>query len=206
MTKKKKKSKPRLAVKRTTKAKPVKSGIDPLAKKSRDDFRSAPGYLHADDTPERLASVAELSDGQSVPSGTDETEAETRLVRVATEQYKEFAGHEKRDSKELANTLIELHTLLSAPHTGRFNEHLKAIGIPRTNGYRLMRLHGWKSDRKKDPPPIKDVAKEVALMRSKLCSDAIGYFAQYKGDEFKREWDKFAAHVAEMLGVPVGGK
>jgi hypothetical protein len=177
--------------------------VDPLAQKSLNDFRNAPGYLHKDDTPEVLASVAELGNGKSsVATATDGFE-ETRTVTVVRERWAEFQKHEKHFSKELATALVDLNKLHAKPGSGKFEADLKELKIPKWTAYRVMALHypdwkgeGQKKDGKKEPTKLSS-----PLVFDKWVTDTIGYFDQFKDLDVRRNtWDRFKHEVESGLG------
>ncbi len=69
-------------------------------------------------------------------------------------------------------------------------------GSKSTNtAYRLMRLHGWKAE-KRDAKKSQPIPEEVrTLARSKAVTAAIGFFSAFTGDELREQFEGFVTEL-----------
>lgn len=123
------------------------------------------------------------NDVSSLPSGKDDS----RLVTVVRERWDAYKAQEKRFSKEFALALIALHKQLAKPGYGKFVEKMNELEIPPSTAYRLMRLHGWKSEKQ----ITKKAAATPDLDRGKAVVAAIHYLNQFAGEEFLQKFEDF---------------
>jgi coproporphyrinogen III oxidase-like Fe-S oxidoreductase len=96
-----------------------------------------------------VAGSARPAQEESFPVGKDELQQLTQVTKA----WAEYQTKEKQFSKDLALALIALNKELAKPGFGTFVENLKKLKIPHTTAYRLMKLHGWKLEKRKIEKP-----------------------------------------------------
>lgn len=131
--------------------------------------------------------MSKVKNNSSLPSGKDQC-----LVTVVREKWAAYQTQEKRFSKDFALALIALHKQLAKPGYGSFVEKLKELKIPTSTAYRLMRLHGWKPDKRSKPAPK---AATPDLDRGKAVVAAIHYLNQFQGEDFQTKFEEFVTQL-----------
>ena len=159
---------------------------------------------------------ARENDESSLPSGKDES----RLITVVRERWDAYQAQEKRFSKAFALALIALHKQLAKPGYGSFVEKLKELKIPTSPAYRLMRLHGWQSEKRITKEQAKERSSReqeeslLTMFKNKALTEAGKYLDQFEAGkpfrakfaEYWRElrtkfWDKIARAGAKKPAV-----
>ncbi len=132
----------------------------------------------------------------SFPTGKDEP----RQVTVVRESWIEYQTKEKRFSKALALALIALHKHLAKPGQGTFWTHMKQLKVPRMTAYRLMRLHGWKAEKRKVEKPKAMAAEEDnRIAKDQAITKAIGYFQRFEGETLRDSFERFCEELRREL-------
>jgi hypothetical protein len=133
------------------------------------------------------------NDESSLPGGKDDS----RLLTVVREQWGSYQAHEKRFSKPFAQALIALHAQLAKPGYGSFVEKLKALKIPTSTAYRLMRLHGWQPNKQISKPATKQPTPD--LDKGKAVVAAIHYLNQFEGPQLREKFEEFLGELRSQF-------
>jgi len=134
--------------------------------------------------------MSKVKNNSSLPSGKDQ-----RLVTVVREKWAAYQTQEKRFSKDFALALINLHKQLAKPGYGSFVEELKELKIPPSTAYRLMRLHGWKAEKRKKQKPDLPATENDRIAKGQAITKAIGYFQRFKGADLQERFEQFVAEL-----------
>ena len=137
--------------------------------------------------------MSKVKNNSSLPSGKDQ-----RLVTVVREKWAAYQTQEKRFSKDFALALINLHKQEAKPGYGKFVAHLKDLNIPTSTAYRLMRLHGWKAEKRTAKPPLKSEDR-TRLDRSKAVVAAIHYLNEFTGEDLQAKFSEFVEDLRSEL-------
>src|ERR1700687_1848236 len=131
--------------------------------------------------------MSKVKTNPSLPSGKD-------LVTAVRERWAAYQTQEKRFSKEFALALINLHKQLAKPGYGSFVENWNEWKIPTSTAYRLMRLHGWKAEKRKQKPDL-PAAENDRIAKGQAITKAIGYFQRFEGEDLRERFEQFVAEL-----------